>query len=316
MELARQGMAYIGDRRDVTWLRLASNDLQRREQEDPAYPGLPVDSLERRELSERAASLPLEHRRGIVNVFPALASRAEAARDWHAFPVVQTLWVGDFRQTPRWEERAARDEREGRIDAAATWLAYVARCRLALGELARAHEAYEHGLALAGRLPEVGNALSHLTFYGFERCMALDDGWAEYAAGERDVTTRSRGWNLVYAAAIRAREAMIAARLGAVEHALDLLAALTGPLERAPAWSPNYTAIACGAAATLWLLARTDHVDVVERNLRGKVVAPDFRYPMRDGRLSIARLCIQEEWMESWRGSGAIGLPGRTTSTS
>src|SRR5262249_41665798 len=28
MELARQGMQYIGNRRDLTWLRLASNDLQ------------------------------------------------------------------------------------------------------------------------------------------------------------------------------------------------------------------------------------------------------------------------------------------------
>ena len=40
-KLARQGMAYIGKRRDLTWLRLASYDLMRREQEDPDYPGIP-----------------------------------------------------------------------------------------------------------------------------------------------------------------------------------------------------------------------------------------------------------------------------------
>lgn len=34
-----------------------------------------------------------------------------------------------------------------------------------------------------------------------------------------------------------------------------------------------------------------EEVEVIERNIRQKVVAPDFRYPMQDGRLSLARLC-------------------------
>lgn len=36
---------------------------------------------------------------------------------------------------------------------------------------------------------------------------------------------------------------------------------------------------------------RTDHLDVIERNLREKVIAPDFRYPMFDGRMALGRLC-------------------------
>jgi hypothetical protein len=39
------------------------------------------------------------------------------------------------------------------------------------------------------------------------------------------------------------------------------------------------------------LLGRVDQIEVIERNIREKVVAPDFRYPMQDGRLSLARLC-------------------------
>ncbi len=70
-----------------------------------------------------------------------------------------------------------------------------------------------------------------------------------------------------------------------------MLGSLLAPLERAPAWAPNYSLIACHAALTLWNLERTDHIEVIERNLREKVVAPDFRYPMRDGRLALARLC-------------------------
>jgi hypothetical protein len=61
-------------------------------------------------------------------------------------------------------------------------------------------------------------------------------------------------------------------------------------LDHAAGWATGYTAIACDAALTLWLLDRTDHIEVIERNLREKVVAPDFRYPMCDGRLSLARL--------------------------
>ena len=32
-------------------------------------------------------------------------------------------------------------------------------------------------------------------------------------------------------------------------------------------------------------------IEVIERNIREKVVTPDFRYPMQDRRLSLARLC-------------------------
>ena len=62
-------------------------------------------------------------------------------------------------------------------------------------------------------------------------------------------------------------------------------------IERAPGWALNYTRIACDAAETLWLAERTDHIDVIERNLREKVIAPDFRFVMMDGRLALDRLC-------------------------
>ncbi len=62
-------------------------------------------------------------------------------------------------------------------------------------------------------------------------------------------------------------------------------------LERAPAWTPNLVAMACNAAETLWLLQRLDHIETVEHALREKVIAPDFRYTMVDGRLALARVC-------------------------
>ena len=88
------------------------------------------------------------------------------------------------------------------------------------------------------------------------------------------------------------------ARLGNEEEALRWLGTLEVPLERAPAWSPNYAAIACLAANTLWYIERTDHIEVIERSLRDKVIAPDFRYPMTDGRYALAQLCALQERFE------------------
>jgi hypothetical protein len=58
--------------------------------------------------------------------------------------------------------------------------------------------------------------------------------------------------------------------------------------------------LVCDAAETLWLIERTDHVELIERGVRDKVVAPDFRYWTRDGRLSVARLCaLQHRYDEA-----------------
>jgi hypothetical protein len=49
--------------------------------------------------------------------------------------------------------------------------------------------------------------------------------------------------------------------------------------------------MACDAASAIWPLGNVDQIEVIGRNIREKVVAPDFRYPMQDARLSLARLC-------------------------
>src|SRR5262249_7718367 len=85
------------------------------------------------------------------------------------------------------------------------------------------------------------------------------------------------------------------ARMGRVEPAIRRLASVLPAIERAPGWALHYPRLACDAAETLWLSARTDHIEVIERNLRAKVVEPDFRYPMMDGRLALARLCALQQ---------------------
>ena len=94
-----------------------------------------------------------------------------------------------------------------------------------------------------------------------------------------------------YRASTEAAIARIHARMGRADRALRRLASVIPALEKAPGWAENYTRIACDLAETLWLTERTDHIEAIERNVRDKVVVPDFRYPMMDGRLALARLC-------------------------
>src|SRR5262249_44528667 len=91
-------------------------------------------------------------------------------------------------------------------------------------------------------------------------------------------------------APVQVTGARIYARLGRAVEALALIGRIPTALQRAPAWAVGYAQTACDAAATLWLLGRTDHASVIERALRN-VVAIDFRYPMRDARLGLAQLC-------------------------
>jgi hypothetical protein len=53
---------------------------------------------------------------------------------------------------------------------------------------------------------------------------------------------------------------------------------------------------------------RSDHAELLECNLREKTLAPDFRYPHTDARLSLARLCAligrldeAREWFDKAR---------------
>jgi tetratricopeptide (TPR) repeat protein len=72
---------------------------------------------------------------------------------------------------------------------------------------------------------------------------------------------------------------------------VGLIATLVAPLERAPANAANYPVLAAVPANALWNIERTEHIEVIERALREKVVGPDFRYVGQDGRLALARLC-------------------------
>jgi hypothetical protein len=88
--------------------------------------------------------------------------------------------------------------------------------------------------------------------------------------------------------------ALFHAHVGNEADALRWLESVLPSVEKSPGWSPSYTMLVHYAAETLWILERCDHVPLLERNLREKTLAPDFRYPHCDARLSLARLCVLE----------------------
>ena len=308
--LARQGLEFVGDRRDSTWTWLASLDLMRREADDPDDPGIPLDSPERREISGIVKGMPVADRRSLFaeDVVSRDALLEEQEGDVNERGGRLLFLIGDYdKGLTVCQENAIRDEREGRIASATAMWAFVARCQNARGNFSKGGDAYVHARDLAARLTgrsiqsgQVGAAL-------FEAGLAIGAGFEQGPETLKPALEQRPEGQWAHAAT-RGIAAVVYARLERKEESLHWLGTLTPPIERAPGWMPNYTAIVCDATDALWSLERTDQIEVIERNLREKVVEPDFRYTMRDGRLSLARLCALQgrydeatEWFEKSR---------------
>jgi class 3 adenylate cyclase/tetratricopeptide (TPR) repeat protein len=296
-ELARKGLAYA-EARDVTWARLVSLEHERRAAENPDHPGIPEDTAERWEVARilrRARLDPL----GPAPMEAPFHNRDEAKESGNL--IVAALYVGDyFRSLPLSEAAAEEAEALGRLARAGRAWANVAYCRSALGELAGAREAIERGQGLSRRL---GTPLPQLLYAQHTLATATDEGWEELV-GPFGAFVASRSPTIVWAEGyLRSALTQIFARLGQTQDALHHLRGVVQWLELAPAWTIGFPGFASHAAEALWLLERTDHVAVVERALREKVIVPDFRYPMMDARLALARICAltdQFEEAQSW----------------
>lgn len=291
--LASQGLGYIGDRRDITWVRLMANDIIRREAEDPEHPGIIVDTPERSAMGEITTCLSFSRSEEIFLgssgfLFPK--SRQEVLDRLGDSPFWLMHFAGEYRRSlPLWEDLVTESQREGRIADAGAYSAHAARCHSALGNSAAARAAYDRGAVLAGRLTGAFFQKASLNAAKYDMQTVADEGWEDFFR-EASLQQHTIEANFVLAAA-QAMVARLFARLGRTEDSLFLLGALLSPLERAPGWAVGYTLIACEAAAALWLIGRTDHIEVIERNLREKVVVPDFRWATVDARLSMGQLC-------------------------
>jgi tetratricopeptide (TPR) repeat protein len=214
-----------------------------------------------------------------------------------AFPLC--FYAGEFRRARDLFLQAAEEaESSGRIASAAGSFALLARCHNALGDLDAAQAVYEHSLALGAKL--AGDPLLGAQSVPAQQVVAaLDElgvargttGSAESVALARAVVAQNQPEMQWARSTIDAAAARILAMAGYTDESLTALNALSRRLDRIPAWDANNVRVLADAAHALWAMERVDYLDVIERNLRSKVIEPDFRYPMFDGRLSMARLC-------------------------
>jgi class 3 adenylate cyclase/tetratricopeptide (TPR) repeat protein len=293
--LARRGLEYVGERRDPTWALLKAVDIIERETKDRSGPGIPLDTPERREVAaifEHAQVPALQ----VAWFFLQFSSRAEL--ESRGLDAARYFATGQYRRSIRkLREEVPEIARAGKIGREAWAWATTARLHVALGEFDQALAARRTGVSLADRLPLASAYPDHFVAGEHEWRMAMDEGWdapMEAVGG----TTSQRPVQAWFRAAFQASIACAHARMGRAERAMRRLSSVLPAIERAPAWASNYVRLVCHAAETLWLTERTDWVDLIERNLREKVIEPDFHYVMEDGRLALARLCALQHRFE------------------
>ncbi len=294
-ELARDGLRYAGDRRDLTWASLSELDLVREDAEDPENPGILTDSSRR---SEVRAVLKTASREQLLarRIDPPFQSRQEILNDPEASAFAMVMMAGELRRGRElWQKEAAEAERRGQIAAAMTAWAGVAGCHISLGEFGLVQAAFDRAVALHARSTGRSFLAPSMFLNGVKYLMivATDEGWEGLAkeAESKLLLNKPAPENNWSFALVRAVSAIVLAHLGRGETSMQRLATLPRALEVGAAAESRVGPMACDAAGALWLLNRTDNSAAVERALREKVIAPDFRFPMRDGRLSLARLC-------------------------
>ena len=304
--LAEQGLRYVGDRRDVTWARLAALDLERREANDPEFPGIPLDLPARREISRVLVSnLPVLIERGLASGMSAMVydSREDALERGGALPAVRLTWGGEYaRASALASARAKAAAERGRLALAVLDWTVVARSQSALGNLDASRAAFAMARDLAERVGSPPYLALALETLALEHVIVLGAGYEALAPVGDRLLAEDLPANRWAGAAIRAAAALVYAHAGRGEDARRAIESLLPAIERAAGWAVNYSAILYWSIEALWVLERRDHVEVLERNLRKKTLAPDFRYPHTDARLALARLCALTDRFDEARG--------------
>jgi tetratricopeptide (TPR) repeat protein len=301
--LAAQGLRFTGGRRDHVWASLMVHELDRREADDPDGPGTTMDTPERRAALRILLADGVAGRPDLARVaVPAVYGRrdlipADVADD----PIVRLFVLGDVAAAlPLLEDAAEAARERGQVALRSYCLTLTARAHITLGSLDVGRATLAEARAVGGadrrswgwqRIHDIGtlDALAHATDVGWTDVLTqLDEAYGE----------GNRAGHRLEASAI-ACGAKAAARLGRHDDALRRYRTVLPAVERAPAWAMNYLRTLCDAVETLWLVygpGPDGHPDLpqLEKALRGKALAADFRFPMMDARLALARVCAMD----------------------
>jgi tetratricopeptide (TPR) repeat protein len=283
--LARQGLADAGTSREVAWARLVAFDHMHREAEERDEPGIPVDTPERRAAARILLAAHLDPM-GPAPMEAVFDSRDEALASSNL--IVRFYWAGEYNEcVPLLRAEAEQALARSQLNRAARCRACAACVQAALGQLDAAKSSLQEAVDLSTRL---GEPIYPVLQARETLAVALDEG-LEDLADTFAVLTGSPNPALYWAlGSMYAWAGRVAAALGETQAALRYLGLLTPWLTRAPTWTVGFPVMACHAAEMLWRLQRLDHVDVVEVSLREKLIPADFRAPLVDSRLALARL--------------------------
>ena len=255
-------------------------------------------------MPERREALGILHHAGALTgrvdllryaVGAIYGTRERIPREVAEDSTVRLFLLGDYvGALPRFAAEAAEAHARGQLAREAYCRGCLARCHIALGQLQAGRDALVETHAVADRIaagPWGWQLVHAILGTTDELAVATDEGWEEILRLVEDVSG-TRGQFVRWAqSTFVAGRARLYARLGQPDRALELLAAVLPALQRAASWGWTYLRTVCDAAETLWLLDRRDHLPVIEAALRDNALPPDFRFPMKDARLALARLC-------------------------
>lgn len=309
-DLAAAGQSYLDDRDNTTWAWLKLAQIVARGIDDPNWPGLIIGTPDELRVSTALRKLPAGERPSSSPILLAFKSRGDVLATAPGDPESLTFWAGEYtRALELVSPLAAEAEEVGRIEVAIVHRSTEARCLNALGRFEEADVAFRRGTSLVRRLAGPSVFATHLMSVDEERWAAVGDGWGRFRVDLRDVIDPR--WLQWYSVTNRTATARVMANMGATGEAVAHLEAALSAIDAAPPWTENYLRIIYAAAEVHWLAARTDHAEVIERNARDKLLERDFRYPMTDLRLALARLAAVQGRLDEaaeWFGMARVVL--------
>jgi len=290
------------DRDDPTaWARLKLVTLWR----ESSLGEAPVDSPEQRAATLAALdhweSIDPTRKAGLSLVGLAFESRGEVLERAGDTGVFLALWAGEYeRAIPMLHENVRQSQTHAEMAASYFYLSTIARLHAALGRIPEARKSLEVSERHLQGLPpaptfQVARAstraqVAHAQGTGYEDVLPL---FADLT-GSPDEATK---WLMPTVLSVAAETYALAGR---EQEALRLLQAALPGMIRSPGWMTSFTLMVNAAVGAAWALGSAEWVALLEKQLREKTLAPDFRFPGTDARLSLARLCtLQERYEEA-----------------